>query len=453
MKARHLFVSLVALCLWGISGCQKPATPTEYNAKAANPERYNQCIDKLTQVVIHDIFSPPVASRIYVYTNLAGYEALVPSDANYESLAGKLKSFEPGPKPEAGKAYCFPLASAHAFLTVSRALTFSVDFFDEFEKEFYANFKKDGVPDDVYERSMAYGESVAKHVLDYAAKDHYKQTRGFKHTVTNEEGTWVPTPPAYMDAAEPQWNKIRCYVMDTCNQFMPPRPLSFSLTKTSPYHKEVMEVYEVGNKLTTEQKAIAYFWDDNAFVMNVAGHVSYASKKMTPGGHWLAIAETVTRQEKLKLLPCVEAYTLTSLALADGFIACWDEKYRSKTVRPETVINKTIDPKWAPFLQTPPFPEYPSGHSTITAAAATVLTQLLGDNIAFTDSTEFKYGHGVQSFKSFKDAAQQASISRLYGGIHYRTALDNGAAMGKKVGEWVLVKARTRKTAPTIAKR
>lgn len=453
MKTHLFYISLTALCLWGASGCQKPVAPAVYNAKAANPEYYNQCLDKLTQVIIHDIFSPPVASRIYTYANLAGYEALVPFEANYESLAGKVRLFEPGPKPKVGEAYCFPLASVKAFLTVSRALTFSVDFYDEFEKKFYEQFRAAGVPSEVFERSVAYGESVAKHILDHAANDHYKQTRGFKHTVTNEDGTWVPTPPAYMDAAEPQWNKIRCFVMDTCSQFMPPRPPAYSLVNTSPYYKEALEVYEVGNTSTAEQKAIAYFWDDNAFVMNVAGHVSYASKKMTPGGHWLAIAETVARQKKMALMPTVEAYTLTSLALADGFIACWDEKYRSKTVRPETVINKSIDPKWAPFLQTPPFPEYPSGHSTITAAAATVLTQLMGDNVAFTDSTEFKYGHGVQSFTSFKDAATQASISRLYGGIHYRTALDNGAIMGTKVGEWVLQKARTRKGEPTIARR
>lgn len=453
MKVVKPVIALLAVILWIASGCQKPVPAAEYNAKAANPELYNQCLDKLTQVIIHDIFSPPVASRIYAYANLAGYEALVPFDAHYESLAGKMKTLTPSPKPEAGKDYCFPLASAHAFLTVGRALTFSADFFDEFEKPFYETYKKDGVPDEVYERSMAYGESVAKHILDFAAKDHYKQTRGFKHTVTNEDGTWVPTPPAYMDAAEPQWNKIRCYTLDTCNQFMPPHPYRFNMTKGSPYYKEVMEVYETGSKLTEAQKAMAYFWDDNAFVINVAGHVSYASKKMTPGGHWLAIAKTVARKEKAGLMRCTEAYTLTSLALADAFIACWDEKYRSKTVRPETVINKSVDPKWVPFLQTPPFPEYPSGHSTITAAASTVLTRLLGDNIAFTDSTEFKYGHGVASFKSFKDAALQASVSRLYGGIHYRTALDNGAAMGVKVGEWVLQKMQTRKGGSTVAQR
>ena len=447
MKKLLLYSWLLALILLTVAGCQKSATPAEYNAKAADPERYDAALDKLTEVVIHDIFSPPVASRIYGYANLAGYEALVPFDANYESLGGKMKRFTASPKPEAGQEYCFPLASARAFLTVARALTFSADFYDEFEPTFYGQYKKDGLPDEVYDRSMAYGEAVAKHILDYASKDSYKQTRGFKHTVTNDEGTWVPTPPAYMDAAEPQWNKIRCWTMDTCNQFQPPRPFPYSMSKATPYGKELMEVYELGKNLSKEQQDIAYFWDDNAFVMNVAGHVQYASKKMTPGGHWMAIAETVARQQKLSLMQSVEAYTLTSLALADGFIACWDEKYRSKTVRPETVINKSMDPKWTPFLQTPPFPEYPSGHSTITAAAATVLTNLLGDNIAFTDSTEFKYGHGVRSFKSFKDAAQQASVSRLYGGIHYRSALDNGAAMGEKVGQWVLQKAKTRKGA------
>lgn len=440
------FGCLLALLLVGLTGCQKPASPAEYNARAANPEYYNSALNKLTEVIIHDIFSPPVASRIYSYANLAGYEALVPFDPQYESLGGKLKRFQSGPKPEAGKEYCFPLASTRAFMTVARALTFSVDFYDEFEKPFYEQYKKDDVPDEVYERSMAYGEAVAKHILDYAAKDSYKQTRGFKHTVTNEEGSWVPTPPAYMDAAEPQWNKLRCWAMDTCNQFMPPRPFPYSLAKGSPYEKELDEVYQIGKNLDKQKQDIAYFWDDNAFVMNVAGHVMYASKKMTPGGHWLAIAQTIARKQKLTMMRTVEAYALTSFALSDGFISCWDEKYRSKTVRPETVINKSFDPKWTPFLQTPPFPEYPSGHSVISTAAATVLTNLIGDNIAFTDSTEFPYGHGVRSFTSIRNAADEASISRLYGGIHYRSALANGQIEGEKVGTWVVEKIRTRKT-------
>ncbi|RYF70407.1 MAG: phosphatidic acid phosphatase, partial [Cytophagaceae bacterium] len=208
---------LLALVLLSAAGCQS-AKPDEYMPKAANPERYNDCVNKLTEVVIHDIFSPPVASRIYGYANLAGYEAMAPFNPGFESLGSKVKTFKTGPQPEAGKDYCYPIAGAKAFLTVAHALTFSTNFYDDFEPEFYKQFEKDGVPSDVIERSMAYGEAVAKNVLDFAAKDHYKQTRGFKHTVTNDEGTWVPTPPAYMDAAEPKWNNIRCWVMDTCNQ-------------------------------------------------------------------------------------------------------------------------------------------------------------------------------------------------------------------------------------------
>jgi hypothetical protein len=445
MFMNRLISSALVLLLCVTAGCRPVATPAEYNAKAADPERYNACLNKLTQVVIHDIFSPPVASRIYAYATLAGYEALAPMDARYASLARQLTRFAPGPRPEAGAAYCYPLAAAKAFLTVARAVTFSQQFYDEFEKPFYEQFRADGVPNEVIERSMNYGEAVAKHVLDYAGKDQYKQTRGFKFTVTNEDGTWVPTPPAYMDAAEPQWNRIRCFAMDTCNQFMPPRPHPFSMAKGSPYYKQVMEVYAVGKNPTKDQQDLAYFWDDNAFVMNVAGHVSYASKKMTPGGHWLGIAQTVARQQHKSVLECAEVYALTAFGLADGFISCWDEKYRTKTVRPETVINKVVDPQWQPFLQTPPFPEYPSGHSVISASAATVLTQLLGDNVTFTDSTEYRYGHGVRTFASFRDAAKQASISRFYGGIHYRQAIEDGATQGALVGQHVLKKLRTRK--------
>jgi len=451
MMKRLLWVWVIS-GVWLVTSCRPTAKPEEYNAKASDPERYHRCVQKLTDVIIHDIFSPPVASRIYGYANIAGYEAMLPGQPGYESLAGKMQKLTPAPKPEAGQEYCFPLASTRAFLTVSRALTFSGDQFDEFEKTFYEEYKAMGIPDDVYERSMAYGEAVGKHVLEFGGKDNYKQTRGFKHTVTNQEGTWVPTPPAYMDAAEPQWMKIRCWVMDTCSQFMPPRPAAYNMTKGSPFHKLTEEVYTIGKNLTDDQKHIAYCWDDNAFVMNVAGHVSYASKKMTPGGHWLHIAATIARMKKADFGKSVEAYTLTSLALADGFISCWDEKYRSNRVRPETVINKYIDPKWQPYLQTPAFPEYTSGHSVISAAAAEVLTNLYGDNVAFTDSTEHPYGHGVRSFQSFRQAALEASYSRLYGGIHFRDALDIGNAQGRRLGEYVVQKLKSKQPEVVAAK-
>ncbi|AYQ32082.1 vanadium-dependent haloperoxidase [Runella sp. SP2] len=444
LKKKALFVLVAGISFWMVS-CKPKAKPEEYNAKAADPELYHKSVELLTEVIIHDIFKPPVASRIYAYSNLAGYEAMVPGYPAYESLGGKLNGFKTPLQPEAGKDYCFPLASTRAFLKVARTLTFSASFFDEYEKTFYKKYEAMGIPSDVIERSMAYGDSVAAHVIKYSTGDKYKQTRGVRFTVTNEPGTWVPTPPAYADACEPEWHKIRSLSLDSARQFSPPPPPMWTKNKNSKFWEETREVYEIGKKLSEEEKRIAWFWDDNPFVMNVVGHVMFANKKMTPGGHWLAIHSTVCRNQKVAFEKCVEGYSLTSIALLDGFIGCWEEKYRSRKVRPETVINSDIDPKWQPFLQTPPFPEYTSGHSTISAASAEVLSFIHGDNIAFTDSTEYKHGHGVLSFKSFREAALMASNSRLYGGIHYRSGCDEGNKAGTKIGQHVLSVAKTRK--------
>ena len=443
-KKNFLFVSIVGIGLL-LNACKNESNPKVYNAKAADPELYHQSVELLTEVIIHDIFKPPVASRIYAYANLAGYEAMVPGAPDYESLGGKLRDFGPTPQPIAGQEYCFPLASTRAFLKIARTLTFSGNFFDDYEKTFYDKYEELGVPSDVIERSMAYGDTVAAHVMRYSSKDKYKQTRGIRFTVTNLPGTWVPTPPSYADACEPEWNKLRTFALDSVNQFMPPPPPKYNQDKKSAFWKETDEVYTIGKNLTEEQKRIAWFWDDNPFVMNVMGHVMFANKKMTPGGHWLAIHTSVSRKTNASFEKSVEGYVLGSIALLDAFSSCWDEKYRSVKIRPETVINNEVDTKWQPFLQTPPFPEYTSGHSTISAAAAEVYSFVHGDKVIFTDSTEYKHGHGVMSFTSFRDAALMASVSRLYGGIHYRSGCEEGTKCGIKIGQHVLQVAQTRK--------
>jgi hypothetical protein len=171
----------------------------------------------------------------------------------------------------------------------------------------------------------------------------------------------------------------------------------------------------------------------------------FANKKMTPPGHWLAITRIVTKQKNLSLIEATEAYAMGSIALYDAFISCWDEKYKSIRIRPETVINNGWDPEWRPYLETPAFPEYVSGHSSISASCGTILTHLLGNNVAFTDTTEKKYGHGVKSFKSFEEAYWDASYSRMYGGIHYRDGVEEGTHLGQTVGEWVWKNVKTRK--------
>ncbi|MGV3503368.1 MAG: vanadium-dependent haloperoxidase [Adhaeribacter sp.] len=433
---------LAYLILWvgTLTACRQAADP----AALANPEPMHTSVRKITDVIVHDVFSPPVSSRIYAYASVAAYEALVPAYPGYQSLVGQLNGLKALPQPLPGQEYCFPLASVHAFLQVGRTLTFSGDLVDAFEPHIYRQYQDMGLSDEVYDRSMAYGAAIAQAVLAWSGEDGYKATRGMRYTVLADPGKWKPTPPAYMDAVEPFWFKIRPFVLDSCSQFKPEAPAAFSLEKDSPFYQQLMQVYETGNKLSAEQKAIASFWDCNPFVMHQTGHVMYATKKISPGGHWVNIAAVAAKQARADLMKSVETYMLVSLSLADGFISCWDEKYRSGVVRPETVINAHIDKDWQPLLQTPPFPEYPSGHSVVSTAAAEVLTSLYGDQVAFHDSTEVAYGLPSRHFSSFRAAAREAAISRLYGGIHYMPAIQNGEEEGRLVGQLVLSRIKTR---------
>jgi hypothetical protein len=434
---------LALLVLFIVSSCNTK-TKEEYEKITNNPKFIHNAYEKLTDVIIHDIFSPPVASRIYGYASIAGYEALIAGNPEFRSMGKQLNGLENFPKPNENEEYCYALASVKAIMKVARTLTFTVEKYDEFEKETYDAFKKAGVPSSVFKRSEAFGEQIAAHVLEYSKGDNYLQTRGLRYTVKNTGDKWVPTPPQYADAMEPYWKTIRPHVLDSAGQFQPAPVIPYSKDKNSPFWKELINVYETVNNLTEEQKAIAWFWDDNAFVMNVQGHVMFANKKMTPAGHWMAITRTACQQTNQDIYNSAEAYLRVALSFHEAFIASWHEKYKSEKIRPETVINVEIDPKWAPFLQTPPFPEYTSGHSTISAASAEALTLFLGDNIPFVDSTEFKYDHGVRKFNSFREAALECSISRVYGGIHYFSGCDEGNKAGIKIGQFVNQKIITR---------
>jgi hypothetical protein len=248
-----------------------------------------------------------------------------------------------------------------------------------------------------------------------------------------------------MDAVEPHWNKIRPFAIDSARQFTPAPPTAFSIDRKSQFFKEADEVYQMGKGLTDEQRQIASFWDCNPFVMNVKGHVMFATKKISPGGHWMNITRVACKQVNASYVQASEAYALVAISLVDGFISCWDEKYRSRVIRPETYINQYIDEDWTPLLQTPPFPEYTSGHSVISGASAITLTSLFGENFAFTDSTEVEFGLSVRSFKSFEQAAEEAAISRMYGGIHYRPAVQNGMLEGRALGNYIVQKLKTRR--------
>jgi hypothetical protein len=440
---RKLIVRSVLSALVLSLGCAivtRDARPRQPDA-----ELLHAAMQQLTDVMVYDIFSPPQASRVYAYATVAAYEALRHGHPEYRSLAGQLNGLTPLPEPERGVEYSMPLAGVHAFMTVGRQLTFSRARMDSLRSAMDERIRASGMTAEVAARSIAYGDTVASHVLAWAGQDRFVQTRGYpKYTVTAAPGRWVPTPPAYMDGVEANWAVLRPFVLDSGSQFKPVPPPPFDSTASSAFMATAREVRDAVQGATEEQRAIAAFWDCNPYVMNVQGHTMFATKKITPGGHWMSIVAIASREADADLIRSADAYMRTALALADGFISAWDEKYRSNLVRPETIINAYLDESWQPMLQTPPFPEYPSGHSVVSTAAAAVLTQVYGDGFAFVDSSEVGFGLPARSFSSFRAAAAEAAISRLYAGIHFRPAIEHGEVMGRQVGALVNARVVTR---------
>ncbi len=442
MRNQALILFLLSILFFSCKQYSK-----DFQQKANNAEFLHAGIRRLTDIIRHDIFAPPISSRIYAYASVAAYEALVPGFPEYRSLANQLNGLEIGPQPEAGKEYCYPLASANALLIVGKALVFSESDMDDLKEQVFESFNQMNMPPEVYERSMAYGDAVAKHVLAWSKKDNYAQTRSMpKFTIdTKNQARWRPTPPMYADALEPHWSKIRPWVMDSASQFKVDPPIAFSSVKGSAFWNQANEVYEMVKKKNVENEATAWYWDDNPFAMEVSGHLAFGKKKISPGGHWMNIAAHAARKSNSDIMHVAETYVKVSCALADGFIACWNAKYQYNLIRPESYINQYIDPEWIPLIQTPPFPEHTSGHSTISAAAATALTSLYGDGFAFTDSTEVEFGLPIRTFNSFHEAANQVGLSRLYGGIHYKQGNEAGLKCGRAVGQHVVTDLKTKK--------
>lgn len=447
MYNKNLLKSLFTFVLFSATliGCEKKNP--NFQQEAANAEFLHQSMLHLTSVIKHDLFPPMIASRIYAYAHIAAYEALNPHTEGYRSMGGQLNGLGQMPQPEAGKDYCFPLASVKAYLKVGKKLIFSEDSITAFEQKIFKTFKDIGIPKDIYDRSLAFGDTIGGAIIKWSTKDNYAQTRSMpKYTVTpNNPARWRPTAPDYADGLEPHWRKIRTMVMDSAAQFKPAPATPFDSTKNSRFYKEAYEVYQIVADSTPERIATGLYWDDSPASTNNAGHVNFVIKKVTPPGHWLHIAMYVGRQQKKSIYDMTEAYALVAISEFDGSISCWDEKYRSEVIRPETYISKYIAPEWVPIIVTPPFPEYTSGHSVFSGAASVTLSTLFGENINFIDSTEVQFGMPPRTFTSFEEAAKQAAVSRIYAGIHYRPACDNGMKQGKDVGNFVLQKIKTRR--------
>lgn len=440
MRVRSLTLLLFSLII--MLSCKKDS----YDAAiTANTSLIHQAINTTTELIVHDIFSPVVAGRIYAYSTIALYEGMRLQNPAYKSLAGQLNELTEIPSPPADTDIDFNVAGLHAYISVAKALIFSEADMEEFRQEIYAGFVSKGFPPQLLDDSKAYGQVIADHIIAWTKTDNYGPTRSAtKYTVNKEPGRWVPTPPAFMEGVEPNWRLIRPMTLDSANQFVPLPHTPFSADKNSEFYRQAREVYDAVASNTEDKLAIASFWDCNPYVMHQQGHLMFATKKITPGGHWMGIVGLASRKAGLDMVGTAEAYALTAIGLYDGFISCWDEKYRSNLIRPETYINRYIDPEWVPTLQTPPFPEHTSGHSVISSSSTVILSHLFGDSFAFADSTEVPYGLPVRQYTSFKEAANEASISRFYGGIHYMPAIEYGVGQGTKVGEHVIASLKTR---------
>ena len=426
----------MVLTLILLGSCRGKSEPIEVTA-----EQLHASNDQLTEVMVHDIFSPPVASRVYAYPNIAAYEIMALHNDAFRSLKGQVAELEGIPEPSQQVNY--RLAALIAHMDLGRRLIFSEDRITVFRDSLYSQWEEQN-PDE-FEAAKDYGLQVAEFIAAWMDGDNYKQTRTMsKFTVDTEDPSrWQPTPPSYMEGIEPHWNKIRPFVIDSANQFIPEPPPPFSMEEGSDFYKEVKEVYDISNEITargdeSEEVAIAQFWDCNPYVSVTRGHLMFATKKISPGAHWIGITKIACRKTDSDFDQTAFAYARTSIAIADAFISCWDEKYRSNLIRPETLINEYIDDSWKPVLQTPPFPEYTSGHSVVSGAAAVALTDIFGEDFAFDDDTELKYGLPVRSFSSFREAADEAAISRMYGGIHYRKAVEVGVKQGRDLGRFVV---------------
>ena len=435
--SHQIIKKIFSYCLVIIAVCS--CKNDDYSKFINDPVLYSKTVKKLNDVVLFNNFPPVIASRNYAYANIAAYECVAAGDSNYQSLAGQLRQLPPMPKPSA-QPLNFNLAALLAFLKVGNAVTFPEGILMDYYEEVKKQARDAGMSSDMINNSVAFSDTISASIMKWSKGDNYAQTRSAeKFTVTTEEGRWVPTPPAYAQAMEPHWCEIRPMVLDSAAQCRPGVPPGYNVSKKDGvFYKEMMEVKNVGDSLTEEQKHIADFFDDNPFKLNVSGHLMFATKKFSPPGHWMNIVGIAAEKSGADFNKTVAAYTETAIALFDGFIGCWKIKYESNMIRPETVINKFVDPDWKPYIQTPPFPSYVSGHSVISAAAAEVMTHYFGENFSFTDTSNLEFGIANRTFKSFHDAALEASWSRLYGGIHYRSDLEQGNIMGKQIGETIV---------------
>jgi hypothetical protein len=425
-----------------------------HNPKLAEILDPAKALNIINMTMVHDVVSPPVAARYYAYTTMGAYCIVAAHNKSVPDLPLLVKSFGALRLDTVKARYDYQIAAYYSLLETARLLLPSGETLADEEADLLKKLAQQGTRPDVLAQSVRVGKLASAAVVRFSKTDRYAQLSALKrYTPRKEEGSWYPTPPAYLDPVEPNWKTMRPLVIDSASAFRPAPCAPFSKDTASAFYRLAKQVYTVSTHLSAEQNQIAQFWDCNPFAVNTAGHMSIGFKKISPGGHWMNIAALTARQAKVGFDKTVVVLCAEGITLMDAFISCWDAKYLTNRIRPETYINRYMSVRWQPLLQTPPFPEYTSGHAVVSTASAEVLTYLLGDNVAYTDRTEIPFGSGERNFTSFRQAAAEASISRLYGGIHFIDSATNGNAQGKQIGEFIVTRLRGSGVKPLAAGR
>jgi membrane-associated phospholipid phosphatase len=396
-------------------------------------------------------FTPTSAARLYAYVGIVMYEALVAGMPDHRSMDTMLRSMPAMPKvhPRSGSVD-WPLVLSSALHQAVPGF-FILDASKQALADHHAAVVQArvvaGADAGIIQRSAAHAKAVVDRLQPWIEADGYQEIRALGETTPYVPpvgpGLWSSTSPNFGPAIEPFWDRIRPFALRSASEVVPEPPIPFSIAPGSAFREQAMEVFSVeqASLSNVERRTIARFWTDNP------------TQSGLPSGHWLLVIGQVAEQRGLGLDTVVEAHARTGVALADAFLSCWTEKYRSNVLRPVDFFHRYVQhdvpapQRWRPITNTPQFPEYTSGHSVSSLAAATVLTDLLG-SFPYVDDHDLADMAGlsrVRSFTSFLHAADEAATSRVYGGIHYPMGIEVGTTQGAEVGRLMVQRLRTRK--------
>jgi hypothetical protein len=448
MTSRIATATLAVLCSSVLVGCggeagepiaQERAQVISPNTSTFPTTFARQWMTNLANSVKNDVVSPPVAARTYAYGAIAIYESVVHGMPGYQSLAGQLNGLDSLPTPNPALEYDWPSVLAQTMHRVVNegVYTYPNRIFFEHTTLSDASLKSlgrvqlgyrtaQGVPDDVMLNSITYADELADALIAWSNADGYYALRYKGWIPPQGPDKWVPTGFSDTDKVvnplEPHFGEVRPLVLTSGGECKPANlglgPPAFSTDPSSEMYQQAKLVRDTEVNLNDEQREIARFWADDP------------GATPTPPGHWLSIATKLLRPTNLA--NAAAGYVSVSMGFFDSFIAVWESKYDYNLFRPSTYVRRHIDPGWQTFLGVPPFPTYVSGHSGVSGASGVLFTDYFGTG-GFVDDTKLRRGFAARTFASFTDAAEEAAVSRLYGGIHWEFDNNDGLALGECV--------------------